>query len=132
MTSSLKPKRQRKRKSRTQGSPSSSDADPDERTKGETQTSTKVLKYVRADSVEYEPFLIPIAARRIKPDVTEFEIYYLKKATREFAEDLDLLRSKGDFEEGSLSIVVEALKQGASIFSTAEQERILAGRSMSS
>jgi ribosome assembly protein 3 len=43
----------------------------------------------------------------------------------ELEEDLDKVRSAGDFQESSLPILVTALKQGESIFSGEEKMRIM-------
>lgn len=54
-----------------------------------------------------------------------FEAFYLKQVTAEFANDLDKLRSAGDFrEERSVGILVEALKQGVACFSKNERMRV--------
>lgn len=50
-----------------------------------------------------------------------FEDFYLQQITHEFADDLDKIRKASDFKERSLSVLVAALKQGASIYS--EEER---------
>ncbi|KAI9703970.1 MAG: hypothetical protein M1820_005752 [Bogoriella megaspora] len=53
-----------------------------------------------------------------------FQNFYLQKATEEFAEDLDAVRSAGDFSDRSLPILINALKQGTSTFSRNERMRI--------
>lgn len=54
-----------------------------------------------------------------------FESFYLRQATREFADDLEKLRAASDFKEGrSVQLLVEALKQGAACFGTSEREKI--------
>ncbi len=54
-----------------------------------------------------------------------FESYYLKVAISEFAEDLDKVRSASDFQDASLPVLVNALQQGASIFSMDERRRVM-------
>jgi ribosome assembly protein 3 len=44
----------------------------------------------------------------------------------ELEEDLDKVRSAGDFQDSSLPILVTALKQGEAIFSGDEKARIMA------
>lgn len=53
-----------------------------------------------------------------------FTKYYLQRATKEFSEDLDLIRGAGDFKDDALPILINALQQGTSIFSMAEQRSI--------
>ena len=55
---------------------------------------------------------------------SEFTTYYLQQATKEFAEDLDKLRSADDFKGESLPMLVKALQQGAAMFSPEDQKRI--------
>ena len=50
-----------------------------------------------------------------------FEDFYLQQITREFADDIDKIRTAGDFTEKSLPVLVAALKQGATIYT--EEER---------
>lgn len=51
-----------------------------------------------------------------------FEDFYLQQITHEFADDLDKIRKASDFKEGSLPVLVAALKQGASIYTDKERE----------
>lgn len=53
-----------------------------------------------------------------------FEEFYLKQATKEFANDIDKLRSAPDFNERHVPILVQALKQGTACFSKEEKQRI--------
>jgi ribosome assembly protein 3 len=43
----------------------------------------------------------------------------------ELEEDLDKIRSAGDFQDSSLPILISALKQGERIFSSEEKNRIM-------
>ena len=54
----------------------------------------------------------------------DFESLFLRQATKEFADDIDKLRKAGDFTDKSVPILVDALKQGASLFN--EEERKIA------
>lgn len=56
-----------------------------------------------------------------------FDEFYLKQATNEFANDLDKLRSAGDFNEKSVPILIEGLKQGRDCFTPEERKRIVEG-----
>lgn len=51
-------------------------------------------------------------------DVSEaFTSFYLQRATREFAEDLDTIRNADDFRSDSIPTLFSALSQGTSMFS---------------
>lgn len=54
-----------------------------------------------------------------------FTGYYLQRATKEFAEDLDRVRTADDFKNDSLFVLLGALRQGTAMFSPDEQRRIL-------
>ena len=54
-----------------------------------------------------------------------FAAYYMQRATRELAEDLDAVRAASDFNDKSVSLLIEALRQGTTTFSPAEQRRIV-------
>ncbi|KAH6668608.1 ribosome-assembly protein 3-domain-containing protein [Plectosphaerella plurivora] len=57
-----------------------------------------------------------------------FPSFYLQRATREFASDLDALRAADDFKpDSSVPFLVHALQQGAGMYGTAERERVMAG-----
>ena len=57
-----------------------------------------------------------------------FTSFYLRQMTTEFAEDLDKIRSAGDFDNKSISMLVAALQQGRSCFT--KDERLSVGRSI--
>lgn len=62
------------------------------------------------------------------PSATSFESYYLQRATRELAEDLDRVRAADDFRgPDAVPMLVHALRQGAACFSPSDQARIVAG-----
>jgi ribosome assembly protein 3 len=54
-----------------------------------------------------------------------FTSYYLQRATQEFAEDLDKVRSADDFKSDSVAMLVHALQQGTSLFSADEKRKIV-------
>ncbi len=59
-------------------------------------------------------------------DVTAaFTKFYMQRATTEFSEDLDRLRGADDFKDDALPLLINALQQGASLFSIEEQRRIV-------
>ncbi|KAH9904572.1 ribosome-assembly protein 3-domain-containing protein [Xylariomycetidae sp. FL2044] len=55
----------------------------------------------------------------------EFTSYYLQQSTKEFAEDLDKIRSADDFKADALPMLVKSLQQGTSMFSPSDQRRIV-------
>ena len=56
----------------------------------------------------------------------DFEDWYLKQVTKEFADDIDKIRNASDFSDKSVPMLVAALKQGVSLFSE-EERRIVMG-----
>jgi len=56
---------------------------------------------------------------------SEFTSYYLQRATKEFAEDLDKVRTADDFKSDAIHVLVNALQQGTSMFSAKEQRMIV-------
>jgi len=57
----------------------------------------------------------------------DFTRYYMQRATEEFAEDLNAIRTADDFQDSALPILVHALQQGTSIFSIEDKRRIVTG-----
>ncbi|CAF9920214.1 MAG: hypothetical protein HETSPECPRED_004196 [Heterodermia speciosa] len=55
----------------------------------------------------------------------DFESLYLQRVTAEFADDIDRLRKANDFSEESLPILIEALKQGACVYSEDEKRAMM-------
>jgi ribosome assembly protein 3 len=61
-----------------------------------------------------------------KPQPTEdFSAIYLRKIASEFADDLDKVREAQDFKASSVPMLIHALKQGESLFSTEETRRVV-------
>lgn len=60
-----------------------------------------------------------------KQVAAEFTSYYLQRATKEFAEDLDKIRNADDFRNDAIPILINALSQGTTMFSPADQRRIV-------
>ena len=54
-----------------------------------------------------------------------FTKFYMQRATTEFSEDLDRLRGADDFRDDALPLLINALRQGTSLFSIEEQKRIV-------
>ncbi|KAI0206017.1 ribosome-assembly protein 3-domain-containing protein [Astrocystis sublimbata] len=63
-----------------------------------------------------------------KADAAGFTSYYLQQSTKEFAEDLDKIRSADDFKGDALPMLINSLQQGTSMFSAADQRRIANAR----
>ncbi|KAI0424884.1 ribosome-assembly protein 3-domain-containing protein [Xylaria sp. FL1042] len=61
----------------------------------------------------------------------DFTSYYLQQSTKEFAEDLDKIRSADDFKGDALPMLIKSLQQGTSMFSAVDQKRIVDARQAS-
>jgi ribosome assembly protein 3 len=57
-----------------------------------------------------------------------FTSFYLRQMTTEFAEDLDKIRSAGDFNDKSLGLLIGALKQGRECFD--RHDRLAVGKAI--
>lgn len=56
----------------------------------------------------------------------EFDAIYIRKITTELADDLDKVREAQDFKANSIPMLIHALKQGESLFSSEEKRRVVA------
>ncbi|KAJ8112203.1 hypothetical protein OPT61_g5379 [Boeremia exigua] len=56
----------------------------------------------------------------------DFDAIYIRKITTELADDLDKVRSAQDFKANSIPMLIHALKQGESLFTTEEKRRVVA------
>ncbi|KAG9230039.1 putative ribosome assembly protein 3 [Amylocarpus encephaloides] len=106
----LKAKRHKKRKSRTQVA-----SDSESEYEVEPKPTTAAATTSEPPKPSSKPQATPSA----------FTSFYMQQATKEFAEDLDGVRGAGDFKAEALSILVQALQQGTTLFSEEEQRRIL-------
>ncbi|TKA27892.1 hypothetical protein B0A50_03957 [Salinomyces thailandicus] len=131
--SKVEKKRRSRRKARTEVS--SSDSENETPAPKTTATSHDTGDaYGHSDDLdeEYEaatPIFPPNTKKRPAPTDLEqaFQAFYLRQATREFANDLDKLRSASDFKAAggsSVTLLIEALKQGSTCFGKEERERI--------
>ncbi|KAL8700122.1 MAG: hypothetical protein Q9201_005628 [Fulgogasparrea decipioides] len=59
-------------------------------------------------------------------DEENFETFYLKQVTTEFADDLDKLRNASDFHEKSVPVLIDALKGTSRIYSEEEKAKVMA------
>jgi ribosome assembly protein 3 len=87
-----------------------------------TQSSTTQTRIDDEDSLSPQPRQIQ-ERRPIDPDKA-FEDFYLKQATKEFANDIDKLRSAPDFNESHVPVLIRALRQGTACFSREERVRV--------
>ncbi|KAL8825865.1 MAG: hypothetical protein Q9191_004151 [Dirinaria sp. TL-2023a] len=55
----------------------------------------------------------------------DFESFYLQQLTTEFADDLDRLRNANDFNDNSVPVLIEALKQTAKVYTEEEKEKVM-------
>ncbi|KAL1305985.1 hypothetical protein AAFC00_004120 [Neodothiora populina] len=126
-----KPKRQRKRKARTQVSSdsSSSSSDSDSSSSDEQPVKEAKVKRTKAktrEAVSSAAINPPSEDTKPEHEVAQqvqrsqaegaFDAYYLRQITKEFAEDLDKVRSAADFKNTSIPMLVDALKQGRTCF----------------
>ncbi|KAJ8132611.1 hypothetical protein O1611_g1012 [Lasiodiplodia mahajangana] len=66
-----------------------------------------------------------MAAAKNEKIGADFTSYYLQQSTKEFAEDLDKIRSADDFKGDALPMLIKSLRQGTSMFSDEDQKRIV-------
>ena len=92
-------------------------------------TSTQIIPVSgTVDSVVDRSLASDVKSAEIANAEEAFTSFYLRQMTTEFAEDLDKIRSAGDFNNRSIGMLVNALKQSNSCF--ANDERINIGRSI--
>lgn len=77
-----------------------------------------------ADSAEPETKDSEPAVKPIK-ETEDFASIYLRRIAAELGDDLDKVRGANDFTIRSVSMLVHALKQGASCFSAEEQAMVI-------
>ncbi|KAK5126419.1 hypothetical protein LTR85_010655 [Meristemomyces frigidus] len=117
-------KRKSRRKARTEVS-SASSSDSEGQSSKQTSPEAQDTNIASAASQEGKPSVgAPLAAKKTVSPEQAFEDFYLRQATKEFANDLDKLRAAGDFNARSVPLLVGALKQGTACFSQAERVRI--------
>jgi len=89
------------------------------------QQNGAAYEQVSTVSPEHATDIIPVVEETSNKAFTQA---YLRMMTTQFSDDLDALRRAADFKESSsVGILVNALKQGESLFSEAEKEIILGG-----
>ncbi|KAK3630836.1 hypothetical protein LTR56_017253 [Elasticomyces elasticus] len=88
----------------------------------QAQTSHSDSSDSDSDAEEAEPVF---TKRAVANPEQAFEDFYLKQATKEFANDLDKLRAAGDFNATkSVPLLVAALRQGTACFGKDERKKI--------
>jgi ribosome assembly protein 3 len=71
------------------------------------------------------------APPKIQPesaDLANVKAYYMQRLVKEFAEDLDAVRTADDFSDSSLPVLLQALQKGVSTFSEHEVQRLAAAQ----
>ncbi|CAD6587641.1 MAG: hypothetical protein ASARMPRED_003211 [Alectoria sarmentosa] len=81
-----------------------------------------------AESEESKSQAETLTAKSSPPPKEDFESYYLKRVTAEFADDIDRLRNAPDFNERSVPVLIAALKGGSKGFSEDEKEKLIKAR----
>ena len=76
-----------------------------------------------SDGDDVEPVFPSQPPKETDPEKA-FEDFYLRQATKEFASDLDKLRSSSDFNDRSVPMLIVALKQGTACFKPEERRKI--------
>ncbi|KAI5204853.1 hypothetical protein E4T39_03364 [Aureobasidium subglaciale] len=141
-----KPKRLRKRKARTDVSDSSDSSDSSSSSESESsdseptpqkKTTVKTKATPKAKAVQRSPSRssspeedqTPSGPRVADAEAEDaFTSFYLRQMTTEFAEDLDKIRSAGDFNDKSLGLLIGALKQGRECFD--RHDRLAVGNAL--
>ncbi|TIA45764.1 hypothetical protein D6C79_05479 [Aureobasidium pullulans] len=136
-----KPKRLRKRKARTEDSSDSSSSsesessdsepEPKKKTVVKTKAKAKVVQRSpsRSSSPEEDQTIAPSGPQVAESEAEDaFTSFYLRQMTTEFAEDLDKIRSAGDFNDKSLGLLISALKQGRECFD--RHDRLAVGKTI--
>ncbi|KAG4436641.1 hypothetical protein IFR05_007899 [Cadophora sp. M221] len=130
-----KPRRHKKRKSRTEVSSDSSDSEPERKqvkTKSKSKTNATDSQDARESSSSAEDTTRLAASSKEPKDAdveAAFAKFYMQRATTEFADDLERLRTSEDFKDEAVPMLIAALKGGTAMFSMEEKKRIvLAGK----
>ncbi|CAD0082468.1 unnamed protein product [Aureobasidium vineae] len=140
--------RLRKRKARTEVSDSSDSSDSSSSSESDSSDSeptpkkqTVVKSKAKANTVQRSPSRSssPEEDQTTTPSTSgpqvgdtkaedAFTSFYLRQMTTEFAEDLDKIRSAGDFNDKSLGLLIGALKQGRECFD--RHDRLAVGKAI--
>jgi adenine C2-methylase RlmN of 23S rRNA A2503 and tRNA A37 len=77
------------------------------------------------DDAPSPPPAAPTTKSSSKANADDFSALYLRKLAAEFADDLDKVREAQDFKASSVPMLVHALKQGESLYTTEEKRRVV-------
>lgn len=131
------PKKRRRKKARTDDFSSDSDSSdaPDapsdeeaQASEGEEEMEVDQMDFSKDGKDSTAVPDIPDQLRNLPVDAAdneEFQQFYMKLVTTEFGDDLEALRKSKGFNNNSLPILVEALKQGVNVFDADVQKQIL-------
>ncbi|CZS92705.1 hypothetical protein WAI453_006602 [Rhynchosporium graminicola] len=128
-----KPRRHKKRKSRTEVSSDSSDSEPErkqvKKSKSKGSGAQDVNEALSSSSEETTTLKTSSSEPKDADIEAAFAQFYMQRATMEFADDLEKLRTSDDFKDEAVPMLIAALKAGTAMFSMDEKKRIvLAGR----
>ena len=71
----------------------------------------------------------PVSTKQSVDAEQAFQDFYLRQATKEFANDLEKLRNASDFNARSVPVLIDALRQGTACLSKDERAKVGAARS---
>ena len=113
-------------------SPSPATSSPEiaesEESKSQAETLTAKVIWISHRSCLVRSVRILNVSQSSPPPKEDFESYYLKRVTAEFADDIDRLRNAPDFNERSVPVLIAALKGGSKGFSEDEKEKLIKAR----
>ncbi|MDI1485087.1 MAG: hypothetical protein OHK93_000221 [Ramalina farinacea] len=89
-------------------------------------SSASRRKHTEPSNTESAQITAPKDGSQAKHDLSsDFEQFYLQKATAEFADDIEKLRKATDFKESSVPVLIAALKQGAGNFTVDQKRKVM-------
>ncbi|KAL8941654.1 MAG: hypothetical protein Q9216_002117 [Gyalolechia sp. 2 TL-2023] len=91
----------------------------------DSSTTTPILTETAETSSKDTAGDAPSAESKGTPN---FESYYLQQIAAEFADDLDQLRKASDSNQGTLPILIDALKGTAGVYSEEEKAKVMGKR----
>ncbi|RDW73849.1 hypothetical protein BP5796_07291 [Coleophoma crateriformis] len=120
-----KPKRQKKRKSRTQVTSDGESSSDEERRETEIDSPAEQAEE-SVEGVRGAGSSVGLKALSDGDVQNLFTKYLMQRATIELADDLNAIRESDDFKGvSSLQLLVKALEQGNTSFTTDEQRRVV-------
>jgi ribosome assembly protein 3 len=138
------PKKRRRKKARTaevsdsDSSDSESDRAEEDDNEDNEDTTNHVIDEGDVEMMEFDKDDAAAAASAQTMDIPaelqslpadsanpEFQKFYLNLVTSEFGKDMDELRTSKTFNDNTLGLLVDALKQGVNVFDEKVQEEIV-------